>query len=253
MKFISSIKNEPNSLTNKKTIIKEKKLENNNKDINGNRNKNNYLNKSIEPKNTIIINNINNKTGEINMDKVGLIQFNNNLNNFNNYPNKDYNICNNLKQNNNKVLINDINVNYFNIINISFNEIIYLFRNGFLIYKELDLFLKNILGFTSYLKQNIDNNLLINIIQFKHLIFIFKKKLENIIIEISRIEEIIEYKIKVTENFIITYYNFNDLNVRIKQLEEKTNEMKLKYNKFIQIYFIAISLLIQEIDNIMNI
>ena len=253
LKFISSIKNEPNSLTNKKTIIKEKKLENNNKDINGNRNKNNYLNKSIEPKNTIIINNINNKTGEINMDKVGLIQFNNNLNNFNNYPNKDYNICNNLKQNNNKVLINDINVNYFNIINISFNEIIYLFRNGFLIYKELDLFLKNILGFTSYLKQNIDNNLLINIIQFKHLIFIFKKKLENIIIEISRIEEIIEYKIKVTENFIITYYNFNDLNVRIKQLEEKTNEMKLKYNKFIQIYFIAISLLIQEIDNIMNI
>ena len=108
------------------------------------------------------------------------------------------------------------------------------------------------MGFTSYLKQNIDNNLLINIIQFKHLIFIFKKKLENIIIEISRIEEIIEYKIKVTENFIITYYNFNDLNVRIKQLEEKTNEMKLKYNKFIQIYFIAISLLIQEIDNIIN-
>ena len=136
MKPSINMKSEEN-ITNKKTNKKEKKIENNfkenNKNIISSMNKN-YLNKNniqpnLDTKSTIIINNINNnKNGEINMNKVGLIQINNNqFENNNYYSNKDYN----LKQNTNNILINNLNNNlpHINMNNNNNNNNILNFTN----------------------------------------------------------------------------------------------------------------------------
>ena len=153
-------KNEMESLSNKKTVKKDKKIENvskeNNKDITENK-KINLLNKNnvqhnidMNKPNTIIINNINNnKNREVNVNKVGCIhinsnQFENNNNLYNyDYLNENCIINNNLKQNNNNILINNLNNNNLSQININNNFSTNYLANETLQLNSLFLFKQN--------------------------------------------------------------------------------------------------------------
>lgn len=188
-------KNEMESLPNKKTVKKDKKIENvskeNNKDIINENKKINLLNKNniqhnidLNKSNTIIINNINNnKNREVNVNKVGCIHINSNQfennNNLDNYEylNENYIINNNLKQNNNNILINNLNNNNLSQININNNfNTNYLANatmklNNFFSFNPLSLYiiLENIKycigrinSFFSNVNENISNNMNMN-------------------------------------------------------------------------------------------
>ena len=117
IKLISNNRSELDYLSNRKTVKKEKKIEISSRDSSSinkdfskkNKSKNiNSKNNETKNSNTIIINNINNKEREINMNNVGLIQMNNGHqfenNNLINYSNKGNDINNNLKQKNSNIL-----------------------------------------------------------------------------------------------------------------------------------------------------
>ena len=261
MKFVSSNKNESDSLINKKTAKKEKKSENNeNKDKNGNMNKI-YTNKgsipkNIDNKNTIIINNFNNnnKSDEINMNKVGLIQINNNQfdnNNFNNYSNNDFNIKNNLNQNNNNILINNLNNNnnynnYFNYSNISIIQQLFINPNRI----NQDIFklqscLNSLIYFTSMIRQNIVNNNIGNINQYLNNLFIYIAKLNETLSSFNDTKSAMDYSLNIMKyNIMIFKNNFNEYNNYsnyielyniVSYLDEKEKKIKNNYdNLFIK-------------------
>ena len=281
MKFVSSNKNESDSLTNKKTAKKEKKSENNeNKDKNGNMNKI-YTNKgsipkNIDNKNTIIINNFNNnnKSDEINMNKVGLIQINNNQfdnNNFNNYSNNDFNIKNNLNQNNNNnnILINNLNNNnnYNNYFNYSYISIIQqLFINPNRINQDifkLQSCLNSLIYFTSMIRQNIVNNNIGNINQYLNNLFIYIAKLNETLSSFNDTKSAMDYSLNIMKyNIMIFKNNFNEYNNYsnyielyniVSYLDEKAKIIKNNYdNLFIKTMEIC-KLLRQIIETIVKI
>lgn len=251
LKIFSNNKSEIESLSNKKTVKKEKKYEHNLtenfKDINGNKNKNknNNLNKNnnqktIDGKSTIIINNINNnKNSEINMNKVGLIQINNNKfenNNLNNYSNKDYAIKNNIKQNNNNILINNLNNNNYNYNNnylnypnipiirqiptINFNLIEQRISEE---RKKLELFFKYSFNFTQKIKYNLDNNIIGNINQ----------KISDIYYINALLNLIEDIKIKMNEILKYFIYFLNDINSLIIYFQKADNENNNAYTELI--------------------
>ena len=257
LKFISSNKNESDSLSNKKTAIKEKLLDNNSKDINGNKmknhlNKNNNL-KSLETKSTIINNNINNKTGEINMDKRDLIQINNNqlenINfNFFNYSNKDFYIQNNLNQNNNNILFNNLNNNnkIFAILNEAsdINKVIRYLYN-------LTRFICQMNNFVEYIFQNINTITIEKIIQYKQRMVLFKGEFDKIVRMFYERQESIKYVINYLKNYIFYYqkiYDLKDLINRIGNLEFNANIMNNLYTNCINNFFRLFHALGQEID-----
>ena len=165
-------KTEMESLSNKKTVKKDKKIENvskeNKKDIDSKikmslLNKNNAQpNFDMNTSNTIIINHINNnKNREVNVNKVGYIHINSNKfeNNINldnyDYSNENYIINNNLKQNNNNILINNLNNNNLSQLNINNN-----FNTNYLTNAITQL--NNFFS----LKQNISQKLVLDKIKF---------------------------------------------------------------------------------------
>lgn len=254
-KFVSNLKTESNSLTNKKTNLKENKLENSNKDIDGNKNKNICLNKSNDSKSTIIINNINNSRGQINMDKVGLIQLNNNQNNFVNCSNKDYNNTKiKLNENFNGIVINDLSplyINYVNGSNISFIERL---KNSM---NDLFYFLNSMCYFTLDILLRLLYNP-IYIILYKTQINIHFQRLKMIINNFNDAEASIEYSINAAKNNIIIYqkvfgidnYIWKSLNDKIKSIEEQAIEVKKKYNDLIKFCLDTFFTLSNVIDNI---
>ena len=253
LKFVSSLNSESNSLTNKKTNLKENILENSNKDIN--ENKNICLKKSNDSKSTIIINNINNSAGQINMDKVGLIQLNNNQNNFVNCSNKDYNNTKiKLNENFNGIVINDLSPIYFNYINGSNISFVERLKNSM---NDLFIILNNMCCFT------LDILIIllkypIYIISYKTSIYIRFQQLKFIINNFKEAEASVEYSINAAKNNIIIYqkvlgidnYIWNSLNDSIISIEEQANEIKKKYNDLIQYCFDAFFILSNVIDSI---
>ena len=285
LKFISRNKDESDSLSNKKTIKKEKKIENKvneNKDINDIKNKNitnkNNIPKNIDKKNTIIINNFNNnKSDEINMNKVGLIQINNNNfenNNMNNYSNNDFNMNNNLKlnnnNNNNKILLNDLNNNY-NTNN--FYNVASIKKKLFLINKyilnptrfnqdiaALKLYLNQLIYLTANILQNLKNNNTGNINQYINLAFLCFSKMDDIPKRFNETELFVDNSINIIrENIrylnIINNdkYNYNELYAKINNLEEYSKIMKYKYNQLIRSSMIYCYFLKQTIETIISI
>ena len=255
LKFVSNLKTESNSLTNKKTNLKENTLENSNKDIDGNKNKNICLNKSNDLKSTIIINNINNSRGQINMDKVGLIQLNNNQNNFVNCSNKGYNNTKiKLNENYNGILINDLAPIYFNYVNCSNISFVEGLKNSM---NELFYFLNRMCYFTADIPLVLLNNP-IYIIMYKTQINFLFQNLKTIINNFNQAEAVIEYSINTTKNNIIIYqkvfgidnYIWKSLNDSIKTIEEQEIEIKKKYNDMIQFCFDSFFILSNVIDNI---
>ena len=249
LKIFSNNKSETESLSNKKTVKKEKKHEHNSteniKDINGNKNKNknNNLNKNnnqkiIDAKSTIIINNINNnKNSEINMNKVGHIQINNNKfenNNLNNYSNKDYAIKNNIKQNNNKILINNLknnnynyNNNYLNYPNIpiigqiqtiNFNSIVQKMSDE---RQKLEIISQNSIYFTKKIKHNL----------------IFGNIAQNIY-DINNINPLLNYleviKNKLKETRIYFIYFLDNIKSLIICFQNSDNENNKAYTELIK-------------------
>ena len=270
LKFVSTIKNDSDS-SNKKTDQKDKQLENSMKEIHGNKNKNKVnIPKNIDSKSTIIINNINNnKTSDINMNRIGLIQINNNQfenHNFNNYSNKDYNIKNNIKQNNNNILVNNLNNNfnnnnyfdYSNILlsnNLNLNQARFFEDN-----KNLHNILLNLNIFTVNLFNNIKSGSIENIFIYKQFINFY---LNNLIDNIRRFNDstnLLEYKIKSIEYCLENYqkynnenkYNFNDLFKRIIILEKNEYEIKLKYKNIYDYLIKLCNILNQIVDNIIQ-
>ena len=223
LKIFSNNKSETESLSNKKTVKKEKKHEHNSteniKDINGNKNKNknNNLNKNnnqkiIDAKSTIIINNINNnKNSEINMNKVGHIQINNNKfenNNLNNYSNKDYAIKNNIKQNNNNILINNLNNNNYN------------YNNNYLNYPNIPIIGQiQTINFNSIVQKMSDERQKLEIIS-QNSIYFTKKIKHNLIFG----------------NIAQNIYDINNINTVLNYLEVIKN--KLKETRIYFIYFL---------------
>lgn len=223
LKIFSNNKSETESLSNKKTVKKEKKHEHNSteniKDINGNKNKNknNNLNKNnnqktIDAKSTIIINNINNnKNSEINMNKVGHIQINNNKfenNNLNNYSNKDYAIKNNIKQNNNNILINNLNNNNYN------------YNNNYLNYPNIPIIGQiQTINFNSIVQKMSDERQKLEIIS-QNSIYFTKKIKHNLIFG----------------NIAQNIYDINNINPLLNYLEVIKN--KLKETRIYFIYFL---------------
>ena len=252
-------KNEMDSLSNKKTIKKDKNIENvskeNNKDINENKkinllNKNNVLhNIDMNKSNTIIINNINNnKNREVNVNKVGCIHINNNqLENNNNLANYDYLnenfiINNNLKQKNNNILINNLNNNNLSQININNNfNTDYLANatlqlNSLFSFKPNDLIMtleniifciKRIIAFFLNVKENISNNM--NMLDFLDLVEklkLLKNNYEeictNIIDSINKIKDILgSYRAIYGES--VNIYIINDM---IEFFNKEANEIQ---------------------------
>ena len=233
--------------------MKENILENSNKDIN--ENKNICLKKSNDSKSTIIINNINNSAGQINMDKVGLIQLNNNQNNFVNCSNKDYNNTKiKLNENFNGIVINDLSPIYFNYINGSNISFVERLKNSM---NDLFIILNNMCCFT------LDILIIllkypIYIISYKTSIYIRFQQLKFIINNFKEAEASVEYSINAAKNNIIIYqkvlgidnYIWNSLNDKIKSIEEQANEIKKKYNDLIQYCFDAFFILSNVIDSI---
>lgn len=223
LKIFSNNKSETESLSHKKTVKKEKKHEHNSteniKDINGNKNKNknNNLNKNnnqktIDAKSTIIINNINNnKNSEINMNKVGHIQINNNKfenNNLNNYSNKDYAIKNNIKQNNNNILINNLNNNNYN------------YNNNYLNYPNIPIIGQiQTINFNSIVQKMSDERQKLEIIS-QNSIYFTKKIKHNLIFG----------------NIAQNIYDINNINTVLNYLEVIKN--KLKETRIYFIYFL---------------
>ena len=223
LKIFSNNKSETESLSHKKTVKKEKKHEHNSteniKDINGNKNKNknNNLNKNnnqkiIDAKSTIIINNINNnKNSEINMNKVGHIQINNNKfenNNLNNYSNKDYAIKNNIKQNNNNILINNLNNNNYN------------YNNNYLNYPNIPIIGQiQTINFNSIVQKMSDERQKLEIIS-QNSIYFTKKIKHNLIFG----------------NIAQNIYDINNINPLLNYLEVIKN--KLKETRIYFIYFL---------------
>jgi hypothetical protein len=257
-------KAEIESLSNKKTIKKDKKSENaskeNNKDINENKkinllNKNNVQHNNDRNKsNTIIINNINsNKNREVNVNKDGCIlinsnQFenNNNLDNYE-YLNENYIINNNLKQNNNNILINNLNNNNLSQININNNfntnylanatlqlNRLFSFKQNHLnmILGSIYLCIKRIYDFFLNVNSNIPNN--INLFEF-FCIFEELNQLKNnyeeicinMIDSINKLKEILgSYRAIYGEN--TNNYILNDM---LESFKKKANEIQ-KLNLF---------------------
>ena len=229
--FYSNNINESELLSNKKNVKNEKKYDiksiGNLKDINGNKNKNNNLNKNstqkiIENKSTIIINNINNNNNpEINMDKVGLIQINNNqfennsLKNFSdnstkNNINQNMNINSNNNNNNNNIFINNLNNNnfnnnnnYLNYPNISILRQLNLIPsnvNYLKIFEEIQTIKRYIINgfiFANNLKKNLEKNTIGNINEYKTTIYIFIRSLYEI-----------RQKVNETRYFVMNTLNF---------------------------------------------
>ena len=287
LKFISRNKTESDSLTNKKIIKKEKKNEiniNENKDINDNKNKNNSnknnIQKNTDKKNTIIINNFNNnnsKSDEINMNKVGLIQINNNQfenNNLNNYSNNDFNMKNNLKQNNNNILINNLNnnnnfSNYFNHTNISIIKQLFVI-NKFInpmrlkqdIYKLYSCII-NLSNFSLYILQNLRDNNISNKNQYINLTFLYLAKIDDIRNIFNETECFLDYSINIIRANISIFqnlnisnnnnYNYNELFAIINYLDDNSKIMKYKYNELIRTCMIICNYLKQTIEAIVSI
>ena len=289
LKFISRNKDESDSLTNKKTVKKDKKNEinvNENKDINDNNNKNysnnNNIPKNIDKKNTIIINNFNNnnsKSDEINMNKVGLIQINNNQfenNNLNNYSNNDFNITNSLKQKNNNILLNNLNnnnnfSNSFNYTNISIIKQLF-FINSFInpIRLNLDILklqicLNNLINFAANIKQNIINNNIGNINQYIKIIFIHLAKMDDILNTFNETQFFLDYSINIIMTNIRIFqnnlnssnnnsnYNYNELFSILNNLEDNSKIIKYKYNELFRESMIICNNLKGTIENIVPI
>ena len=252
---------EVESLSNKKAVKKDKKIENvlkeNNKDTNENKkinilNKNNAQNNiDMNKSNTIIINNINNnKNREVNVNKVGCIHINSNQfennNNLENYEyfKENYIINNNLKQNNNNILINNLNNNNLSQININNNFSTNYLANATLQLKSLFSFNQNDLNMilgniflciqkinTIFLNanENISNNLhffyfLWHIEELKQLKNIYEKMCSNIIDSLNKIKSIL--------GSIRAIYgeNTNDyiINEMIESLKIEANAMQEK-------------------------
>ena len=266
LKFVSTIKSDSDS-PNKKTAPKD---ENNIKDINGNKNNlnKNNISKNIDSKNTIIINNINsNKVDEINMNRVGLIQINNNQfenNNFNNYSKEVYNIKNNLKQNNNNILINNLNNNYnnnyFGYSNISSN----LFLNQACLLEDIKniyIILLNLKKFTSNLFDNIKKEHIDYIFKYKQLININLYNLVEIMKKFNYSTNLLENRINTIKYYISNYQkynsenksNFSDLINRINILEKNEYDIKIKYKNIFDYIFNGCYFLTQIVDNIIPI
>lgn len=266
LKFISSIKSESDSLSNKKTTIKEKQLDSNIKDVNANKiknlfnkNNNNNIQKSLDGKNTIIINNINNnKSGEINMNKLSLIQINNNQienNNFNNYSNKDFYIQNNLKQNNNNILINNLNNNFSN------NKIFDIFNYALNINKvignlnSLTAHLRYLINFTNIIFQNIKYNK--DVIQYRQTLTSIIQDFDNTIKMIKETEALIDYEINFIKNYI--FYNQkifcdkNDLIDKLSYVERNAYYLKCAYKFYIEFCIRLCLILYQELENFVKI
>jgi hypothetical protein len=257
-------KNEMDSLSNKKTVKKDKNIENvskeNNKDINENKkinllNKKNVLhNNDMNKSNTIIINNINNnKNREVNVNKVDCIHINNNhFENNNNlvnydYLNENFIINNNLKQKNNNILINNLNNNNLSQININNNfNTDYLANatlqlNSLFSFKPNDLIMtleniifciKRIIAFFLNVKENISNNM--NMLDFLDLVEklkLLKNNYEeiciNMIDSINKLKEILgSYRAINGEN--TNNYILNDI---LESFKKKANEIQ-KLNLF---------------------
>ena len=247
------------SLSNKKTVKKDKKIENvskeNNKDITENKkinllNKNNVLhNIDMNKSNTIIINNINNnKNREVNVNKVGCIHINNNQfennNNLVNYDylNENFIINNNLKQKNNNILINNLNNNNLSQININNNfntdylanttlqlKSLFSFKpNDLIMILEKIIFCINrIIDFFLNVKGNISNNM--NMLDFLDLVEklkLLKNNYEeictNIIDSINKIKDILgSYRAIYGES--INIYIINDM---IEFFNKEANEIQ---------------------------
>ena len=258
-------KNEMESLSNKKTVKKDKKIENvskeNNKDITENK-KINLLNKNnvqhnidMNKPNTIIINNINNnKNREVNVNKVGCIhinsnQFENNNNLYNyDYLNENCMINNNLKQNNNNILINNLNNNNLSQININNNfntnylanetlqlNSLFLFKqnNLIMILDKIAFCIKRINYIFSNVNEIISNNM--NLIDFffylveelKQLKNKYEEICSNIIDSINKIKEVLgSYRTIYGEN--TNYYIINDMVESLKL--EANNIQKINLN-----------------------
>ena len=244
LKFISNLKIESNSLTNKKTNIEEKKSENSNKDIDGNKN-------SKDTKNTIIINNINNNNGLINTDNVGQIQYNSNQNNFNIYSNKDYNLAYNLKDNINRILMNDL-ISIYSIYAKNSSRLI--MEKLFYSINTMNALLKYMCSFTL----NIFYILLYSPNYVVAQISMFFQKLKMIEIDFNEAEASIDYAINAVKNSImqnqkllgIDNYIWTNLNDEIKLIEEQAIEMKKKYNRCIQYCFVGCFVLRNVMNNI---
>lgn len=283
IKLISTNKSEIDSLSNKKTVKKEKKAGISSKDsstsikeININKNKNYQFkqisSKNNEPKNTntIIINNIN-KAGEINMNSVGLIQMNSGHqyenNTLNNYSNKEDDVKNSLKQNNYSILANKINNNdlnnYFNYRNLStINQLFSLnnFMNENRIYEDLILlkdYLIKIGLFTQNIKAILSNIYVGNISQYQ---YIFNEFLKNLIFIINRINQSntnMDYVINIIKSNIVIYqnnfnpnYDMTQFIFMISELEKYRDKMKSLYNALIDNCLTINSWFKQILDNI---
>ena len=250
---------EVESLSNKKAVKKDKKIENvlkeNNKDTNENKkinilNKNNSQNNiDMNKSNTIIINNINNnKNREVNVNKVGCIHINsnqfennNNLENYDFYK-ENYIINNNLKQNNNNILINNLNNNNLSQININNNFSTNYLANATLQLKSLFSFKQNnlnmILGniFLCIKKintiffnanENISNNLnffyfLWHIEELKQLKNKYEEICSNIIDSLNKIKSILgSISAIYGENTNVYIYIIESLKIEANAIQER--------------------------------
>ena len=293
--FYSNNINESELLSNKKNVKNEKKYDiksiGNLKDINGNKNKNNNLNKNstqkiIENKSTIIINNINNNNNpEINMDKVGLIQINNNqfennsLKNFSdnstkNNINQNMNINSNNNNNNNNIFINNLNNNnfnnnnnYLNYPNISILRQLNLIPsnvNYLKIFEEIQTIKRYIINgfiFANNLKKNLEKNTIGNINEYKTTIYIFIRSLYEIRQKVNETR----YFVMNTLNFIKSrlffyriYFNddnknsFKELFFNFFTLEKFALDMQINYLYIVEALIEICNSLRYTIENIIG-
>ena len=286
--------NESESLSNTKTVKKEKKYDNNLidniKDINGNKNKMNNINKNnsqrnLDTKSTIIINNINNaKNPEINMNKVGLIQINdnkyeNNLNIFSdnsikNNINQNFNANNN--NNNNNILINNLNNNNFNYNNnfLNYPNIYILRQLPFVKVNEIRImqnkineerniiinYLFSISLFAQTLIQNLEKNNVGNVNQYKYIINYFIGALNEIRCKVIETASYMMNSKKIINSSLTNYQGyfndnnlFNELLNKLSQLEKKAfGVQKFIYDCIVENIIPCTNMLREEIDKIIG-
>lgn len=274
LKFISSNKNELDSI-NKNNSEKEIKIDNKfveNKDIKVNNNNSNLNSIPInidKNNNTIIINNFNNnKSDEINMNKVGLIQINNNQfenKTFHNYVNNDFDIKNNLNQNS-SILINNLNnnnnySNFYNYTNISTLQQILIKQfeiptrlNQDLI--KLQSWLKLLIIFTLKMEQDILNNNLGNKNLYMNSLYLDLLTIDEIhdsftnnVLYMEQIINIIKYNIRLFPNIYNNSKN-NELFSEIVNLEEQAKLIKYNYDDIMRTILNICKMMRQVIEKI---
>jgi hypothetical protein len=295
--FYSNNINESELLSNKKIVKNEKKYDmkliENLKDINGNKNKNNNLNnnstqKIIENKSTIIINNINNNNNpEINMDKVGLIQINNNqfennsLKNFSDNSTKNninqkmnINSNNNNNNNNNNIFINNLNNNnynynnnYLNYQNISILRQLHLIPsniNYLKILEEIQTIKSYIIKawlFAENLKKILEKNTIGNINEYKTTIYILIRSLEEIRQKVNETGYFVMNTLNIIKSRLFIYqiyfndnnkYSFKELFFNFLTLEKFALDVQKKYLFIVEFFIQECNILRHTIDNIIG-